>query len=210
MKEQKKKLKLFIMDNSDIFRRGLAEILRQEENFELSGCGEPSDEAEGLCAAAAPDVLLMHASTREVDKQLQIADRIKKKSEGTRVLVIAEFADVDYLLKIAASGCDGYVQSGISGRSLVKVIRNLGDDVCIFDRAVIDRLLLLEDERRVRQVEFSPRERRIVEMMAEGKSNAAIGQYLELSSGTVKNIVSDMLKRHRFKNRAQLVNALFL
>jgi DNA-binding NarL/FixJ family response regulator len=58
------------------------------------------------------------------------------------------------------------------------------------------------------RVEFSPRERKMVEMLAEGKSNAVIGKELGLSTGTIKNIISDMLKRYRFKNRAQLVNTL--
>ncbi|MDR1137322.1 MAG: response regulator transcription factor [Synergistaceae bacterium] len=212
MRERKKKLKVFIMDDSDIFRAGLTEILRREDDdFELADGGGGPDEAEAFCLASAPNVLIVHASKRNMDRQLQAAGRIKRGAEGIRVLIVAEFADVEYLLKIAASGCDGYVHSGISGRSLVNVIRNLGNDVCIFDRAVIDKLLLLEDERRAaRQVEFSPRERRIVEMMAEGKNNSAIAKELNLSGGTVKNTVSDMLKRHRFKNRAQLVNMLSL
>ena len=211
MEEQKEKLKLFVIDDSDIFRAGLCEILRaEEEDFELSGCGEPSDEVERLCMASAPNVLLLHASTGEIDKLLQRADRIRKKTEDIRILLIVEFSDIGYLLKIAASGCDGYVYSGISGRSLVKVIRKLGNDVYIFDRAIVNKLLSLEDERRTAKgAAFSPRERKIVEMLAEGKNNAAIGKELELSAGTVKNIISDMLKQYRFKNRVQLINALF-
>ncbi|MDR3354886.1 MAG: response regulator transcription factor [Synergistaceae bacterium] len=210
MKEMERKLKLFVMDDSDIFRAGLAEVLiRGREDFELSGCGETSDEAEELCATAAPDVLVVHASVREMDKHLQIIDRIKKKVEGVRVLVVAEFTDIEYLLKIAASRCDGYVHSSVSEDSLVRVIQNLANDVYIFDRTVIDKVLLLQDERRnARRTEFSQRERRIVEMMGEGRSNAAIAKELNLSAGTVKNIISDMLKRNHFKNRTQLVNAL--
>jgi DNA-binding NarL/FixJ family response regulator len=209
MKEQKRKLKLFIMDDSDIFRAGLIEILKEEEAFELSEGEDDLEAMEERCIAAAPDVLIVHSSTRDVNKQLQVANRVKKKAEGTRVLVITEFADIDYLLTITASGCDGYVHSGVSGRSLVKIIQKLGNDVYVFDRVVIDKLLLLEDERRTsRRVEFLPRERKLVEMLAEGKNNAAIGKELNLSTGTVKNIISDMLKRYHFKNRAQLVNAL--
>jgi DNA-binding NarL/FixJ family response regulator len=71
-------------------------------------------------------------------------------------------------------------------------------------------LLLVGDERRAAgRAELSPREHRIAEMLAEGKNNAFIGKELNLSAGTVKNIISDMLKRHHFKNRAQLVNVLF-
>jgi DNA-binding NarL/FixJ family response regulator len=209
MEEREKRLKLFIIDDSDIFRAGLAEVLgREEGGFDLSGCGKPSDETEALCAAASPDVLVIHSSAREMDKHFEIAGRLKKSVEGMRVLVIAEFTDIDYLMKIAASGCDGYVHNGISGRSLVRVIRNLGNDIYIFDRAVIDKMIFLDDKRRAGRTEFSPRERRIVEMLAEGENNAAIAKELNLSDGTVKNIVSDMLKRYHYKNRSQLVNAL--
>jgi DNA-binding NarL/FixJ family response regulator len=128
--------------------------------------------------------------------------------ENIRILAITEFNDIEYLLTIAASCCDGYVHSGISRRSLVRVIENLGDDVYIFDRVIINKMLSLQNDRLTVKVRFSPRERRIVEMLAEGKNNDAIGKELELSSGTVKNIVTKMLKRYRFKKRAQLVNEL--
>jgi DNA-binding NarL/FixJ family response regulator len=210
LKEQKRKLKVFIMDDSDIFRTGLAQILQQEEeDFELSGCVEYSDEAEKLCIAAAPDVILVHFSTREVDTHLQIVGRIKEKMENIRVLTIAGFNDIEYLLKIAASCCDGYVHSSIPRRSLMKVIKNLGNDIYIFDRATINKMLSLEDERRsANKVKFSPREHKIVKMLAEGENNAAIGKELELSTGTIKNIITKMLKRYQFKKRAQLVNEL--
>jgi DNA-binding NarL/FixJ family response regulator len=209
-KERVEKIKLFIIDDSEIFRVGLAEILRQEEAFALSGCGENSDETEKLCISAAPDVLLLHASLREVGEYLQVADRVKKKVRNVRILVISEFADVDYLLQIVASGCDGYVHANISGRSLKRVVRNLGSDLCIFDRTIIDKLLTLGDTRRGSiQVEFSSRERKVVEMLAEGKSNSDIGKELEFAPGAVKNIIARMLNRGHFKNRAQLVNELF-
>ena len=216
MKGQKENLNVFIMDSMDIFRFGLAEVLRQQE-FHVSGCGGVSDEAEELCVAAAPDVLLVHVSEREIENHLHVIDRMKSKARGTRILAIVEFYDMDCLLKIAASGCDGYVHSGISSPALVKVIRNLGNDVCIFDRTVIGKILRLEKERlkegRVESqgipgANFSPRERKIVELLAEGKNSAAIGKELNLAPGTVKNIVSDMMKRHHFKKRTQLVKAL--
>jgi DNA-binding NarL/FixJ family response regulator len=197
------------MDDSDVFRSGLAEILGQDENFELSGCGEYSDELEELCVAASPDILLLHALTSEADRHLEIVGRIKKKARGVRVLVISELTDIQYLFKIVASGCDGYVHGSIPGSSLKRVVRNLGEDICIFDRTIIDRLLLLEDESRAdNRVEFASRERRIVEMLAEGRNNADIGKELKLSAGTVKNLISKMLRRCHLKNRAQLVNLL--
>jgi DNA-binding NarL/FixJ family response regulator len=209
MEEQKKRLKLFVIDDSDIFRAGLAAVLgREEDDFDLSGCGKPSDETEALCAAASPDVLVIHSSAREMDTHFEIAGRLKGRAEGLRVLIIVEFTDIDYLMKIAASGCDGYVHSGISERALVRIIRNLGNDVYIFDRAVIDKMIFLNDKRRSGRTEFSPRERRIVEMLAEGENNAAIAKELNLSAGTVKNIISDMLKRYRYRKRSQLVSAL--
>ncbi|MDR2180386.1 MAG: response regulator transcription factor [Synergistaceae bacterium] len=215
MSEQKENLKLFIMDDRDIFRAGLAEILRQEkEDFEVAGCGELSDETEEACIEAAPDVLVIHVSEREMENHLQIIDRIKSEAEGTRILVIVDFNDTDGLLKVAASGCDGYVHSEISGQGLMRIIQKLGNDVCIFDRTVIDKILHLEEERMdeerqaVHRQDFSPRERKIVEMLAEGKNSTTIGAELELSAGTVKNIISDMMKRHHFRKRTQLVKKL--
>ena len=208
MEERVKKLKLFIIDDSAISRAGLAEILKQEEEFELSGCANHSDESEKLFVSAAPDVLLLHASAREADKHLQIAGRIKEKAHNIRVLVISEFADIDYLLKVVRSGCDGYVHGAISVHDLKKVVRNLGENLCIFDRTIINKLLVLEDGGQA-VVQFSSRERTIVEMLAEGKSNSDIGKELNLAPGTVRNIISDMLNRHHFKSRFQLINVLF-
>jgi DNA-binding NarL/FixJ family response regulator len=210
MKKQHEKLKLFVIDDRDIFRAGLAEILgREEEEFDLAGCGKLSDATEELCISAVPDVLLVHVPARETEGMLHVIGRIKDGAEGVRIMVIADAGDVNYLLKIAASGCDGYVHSDISETALTGVIRNLGNDVYIFDRTVIEKMLRLDEEHQApKRAEFSPRERKIVEMLGEGKSNAVIGKELNLSSGTVKNIVSDMLKRYHFRSRAQLVSEL--
>jgi DNA-binding NarL/FixJ family response regulator len=210
MKEQKKKLKLFVIDDRDIFRAGLAGILgREEGGFELAGCEKLSDETAERCIAAAPDVLLVYVPEQETESRLRVIDRIKDGAEGARILVIAEPGDMNYLLKIAASRCDGYVHSDISETALWGVIHNLGNDVYIFDRTVIEKMLRLEEGRQApKWADFSTRERKIVEMLGEGKSNAAIGKELNLSAGTIKNTVSDMLKRHHFKNRAQLVSVL--
>jgi DNA-binding NarL/FixJ family response regulator len=137
---------LFVVDDRDIFRAGLAEVLgREEEEFELSGCGKLSDETEKLCVAAAPDVLLVHVPEREAENHLLFIGRVKNAAESTRILVAAEAGDMNYLLKIAASGCDGYIHSDISETALMRVIRNLGNDVYIFDRTVIEKMLLLEE-----------------------------------------------------------------
>jgi DNA-binding NarL/FixJ family response regulator len=211
MEEHSEKLKLFIIDDSDIFRSGLAVIFGEDEKFELSGCCGHSDESEENCAAEAPNILLLHASAHESDERLQIVGRIKKNVQGIRVLVIAEFTDINYLLRIVASGCDGYVHASISGSSPKRVVKNLADDICIFDRTIIDKLLLLEADRNGgNRAEFSPRELRIVEMLAEGRNNAEIGKEMLLSAGTVKNIISGMLRRRHLKNRVQLIKSLSL
>jgi DNA-binding NarL/FixJ family response regulator len=146
IKERKRKLKLFVVDNADIFRAGLAGILgREEEEFELSGCGKLSDEAEKLCVAAAPDVLLVHVPEREAENHLLFIGRVKNAAESTRILVLAEGGGMSYLLKIAASGCDGYIHSDISETALTGVIRKLGSDVYIFDRTVIEKMLRTEE-----------------------------------------------------------------
>jgi DNA-binding NarL/FixJ family response regulator len=211
MKKKKRKLKVFIMDDSDIFRAGLIQMFEQRKgDFELTGREECSNEAEILCTVVAPDVLILHTSAWETDKQLQIAGRIKEKMKNTRVLFISEFDDTEYLLGILASSCDGHVHSGISRRSFIKAIKNFGHDSYTSDQEGIKRILSLKDNERAsaNKLDFRPRERQIVEMLRDGKNTATIAKELELSIGTVKNAVTRMLRRYQLKNKAQLVDAL--
>jgi DNA-binding NarL/FixJ family response regulator len=211
--ERKKKLKVFVMDDSDISRAGLAQIFEQEkESFELFGQEKCSDKGEKLCMAVAPDVLILHTQVRDTDKLLQIADRIKEKLENTQVLFISEFDDAAYLLKIVASSCDGYVHSSISRPSLLRAAKNIDEDLYTFDRATIKKILSLKNEpafdSKPKAPQLTPRERIIVELLKEGKDDNAIGKVLELSGGTVKNTVTNMLRRYKFKKRSQLVHEL--
>jgi DNA-binding NarL/FixJ family response regulator len=211
--EQKKRLKVFIMGDFEIFRAGLAHILEQkEEDFKLCGCEQYSGKMEKRCMTAAPDVILVHAPTRDADKYIEIAGKIKKAREGTRILAISESNDIGYLLTIAVSCCDGNVHSGISKSALVKTIENLGHlgkEIHIFDRATLVKMLPVKEEpQSANQVQFSARERQIVEMLRDGKNYIAIAQELELASGTVVNFITRMLRKYQFKKKAQLVNAL--
>ncbi|MDR2527596.1 MAG: response regulator transcription factor [Synergistaceae bacterium] len=200
------RIKLFVIDDSPIFRAGLIQVLKNETSLEISGSVEYSNESIKDCVLAAPEMLLLHLSSQDAGAHAKIIGSVRKKIPDLRILVISEYTDANYLLEVVTSGCDGYVLSSISERALKKIIRKLSADVCVFDRSMLSRFLLLSKKYRNDAMKMSPRERHIVELLANGMDNTEIADELGLAAGTIKNIISCMLQRWHFKKRTQLVN----
>jgi DNA-binding NarL/FixJ family response regulator len=193
-----------IIDDSPIFRRGLFCVLGEMVEFDIVACLESFSDVEERCL---PDVFLIHLATRKIDEQTQHIKKIRKNSPHVRILLISEYSDADYLMKVMESGCDGYVQQNVSEEVLRRVILNLNSGSCVFDRRIIDKFIdILSGDAQMSQL--SQREVAIIELIAEGRSNEEIALEIGLSTGTIKNAVSNMLQHYRFKKRAQLTSLL--
>lgn len=202
-----KKIKLAILDDSEIFRTGLCCILSKVDDFEITSCLDFKSE-ETPDFSEVPDVVLFHAAVKDTECHAQALNKAHKAAPLAKVLLISEFADVGYLSKISLSSCDGYVLRDVSEKALVRAIRNISTEVFVFDRNVISKFLQVNSRENRFGNELSPREFRMVRMVADGMTNGNIASELGLAPGTVKNIISGLLTRFDYRKRSQLVNLL--
>jgi RNA polymerase sigma factor (sigma-70 family) len=137
--------------------------------------------------------------------------QIRRRQPDTRVLFLTSFADEEIVLESIDAGGDGYLLKEIDEENLVQAIRNVAAGRSILDPAVTRRVL-----ERVKNTDthletpstnglgsLSPQERRVLALVAEGKTNKEIGQALGLSDKTVKNYLSNIMEKLQVTRRSQ-------
>ena len=207
--QKTEKTKLAIVDDCVIFRTGLRCILSEIPNFEIIMCRD-FNSGENIAFSEPPDVILIHSTTKDLEFQAEMLNRAKEAAPLAKVLLISEFSDMDYLLENLMSGCDGYVLRDVSENALIRAVTNVSTEIFVFDRNAIGKFLQMHGRGSSlgSARKLSSREMRVVEMVSEGMTNEKIASELELATGTVKNIVSDLLSRFKYQKRSQLVKLL--
>ncbi|HLI72484.1 MAG TPA: response regulator transcription factor [Acidimicrobiales bacterium] len=198
-------IRVFLLDDHEIVRRGLRELLEAEDDLEV--CGEASTAEEALArvpatkpAVAVLDVRLPDGSGVEVCRDLKSAD------PELQCLMLTSFADDEALFSAVMAGASGYVLKQIRGSDLVDAIRRVATGQSLIDPALTKRLMdrmrqPQEGDKRLAQL--TAQERRILDLVAEGMTNRQIAAELYLAEKTVKNYVSNVLMKLGFARRTE-------
>lgn len=198
-------VKVLIVDDHDIVRFGLRELIGAETGFEV--VGEAGTVAEALVKARAsrPDVVVM--DVRLPDGSGADACRaICAEFPSTRVLMLTSYSDEEAVLASVAAGAAGYVLKRLETRSLIEAIATVARGGSLLDPAVTPAVL-----ERVRTHEskppaadaLTPQETRILGLIGEGKTNREIAEALMLSENTVRNHVSNIFGKLGVSHRSQ-------
>jgi DNA-binding NarL/FixJ family response regulator len=196
-----------LVDDHEVVRGGIRALLEASDDIvvtaEAGSVQEAIDEAE----RARPDVVVM--DVRLVDGSgIEATREIRARRPATQVIMLTSFADDEALFASIMAGASGYVLKQVKGGELVRAIRAVGDGQSLLDplvtTAVLDRLRkgkhLMQDEKLAR---LSPQEERILQQVADGKTNREIGDDLQLAEKTVKNYVSSILSKLEVARRAE-------
>ena len=208
-----KHIRLLIVDDHEVTRLGLRTLLQSYPQFEIAG--ETSSVADTLEAAVRlqPDLILLDVRLAD-GSGIEVCRRIQKLDLETKVLVLTSFADDQVVFDAITAGADGYLLKEIHGDRLVQAIRDVVAGRSILDPAVTRRVMS-----RVSSPEMlaagnkldvlSAQERRVVALVAEGKTNKEIGHEMGLSDKTVKNYLSNAMEKLNLTRRSQAA-ALFI
>jgi two-component system response regulator DevR len=188
-------------------------LLQSYPQFEVAG--ETSSVNDTLEAAVRlrPDLILLDVRLAD-GSGIEVCRRIQKLDLETKVLVLTSFADDQVVFDAITAGADGYLLKEIHGDRLVQAIRDVVAGRSILDPAVTRRVMS-----RVSSPEMlaagnkldvlSAQERRVVALVAEGKTNKEIGHEMGLSDKTVKNYLSNAMEKLNLTRRSQAA-ALFI
>jgi two-component system, NarL family, response regulator DevR len=200
-----RRITVFLLDDHEIVRRGLRDLLEAEGDIEVIGESGSAVDAAGRIHALDPDVAVLDVRLPDGDGVLVCRD-LRSRHPRTACLMLTSFADDEALFNAIMAGAAGYVLKQIKGNDLVEAVRKVASGQSLLDPVVTARVLERvrkgpeQDERLARLTE---QERRILELLAEGLTNRQIGERLHLAEKTVKNYVTGVLAKLGMARRTE-------
>jgi len=199
------RVRLLIVDDSEVVRTGLRTLLGTETGIEV--IGEAMSVATGVEAALRlkPDVVLLDIRLPD-GTGIDACRQILKRSSDTRVLILTSVIDDTIVDEAIRAGAHGYLLKEIDGRGLVTAICDVAAGKSILDPAVTARVMQLVKSGGSGRDAFSslsPQEKRVLALIAEGCTNKEVGVKLGLSEKTVKNYLSTVFEKLHVSRRAE-------
>ncbi len=201
-------IRVFLLDDHELVRRGLHDLLSGESDIEVVGEAGLAAEALRRIPALLPDVAILDARLPD-GHGVDVCRDIRSSHPEVACLMFTSYDDDEALLAAIMAGASGYVLKQIRGTDFVDAVRRVAAGQSLLDPAVTRTVLA-----RVRQTEhreddplaaLTEQERKVLELIAEGLTNRQIGERLFLAEKTVKKYVSSLLAKLGLQRRAQAV-----
>jgi DNA-binding NarL/FixJ family response regulator len=200
-------LRLLVVDDHEVVRQGLVALLERRPGFEIVAEAGTAAQAVAEAARFEPDVVVMDVRLPD-GSGIEACRDIRTARPETKVIMLTSYPDEEAVLSAIVAGASGYLLKQIRGRDLVSALEAVGRGESLLDPAVTEKVL-----DRVRRAasgdetdelsQLTAQERRILLLVAEGKTNKEIAAEVFLSDKTVKNYVSSILAKLDLQRRAQ-------
>ena len=198
-------IKIFLLDDHEVVRRGVRDLLEAEADFVVVGEASTAAEALARVPAVRPDVAVLDVRLPD-GNGVEVCRELKSTLPDLACLMLTSFADDEALFDAIMAGAAGYVLKQIRGSDLVGAVRTVAHGGSLLDPKAAGAVMA-----RMRAPKapdplagLSEQERRILELIGEGLTNREIGQRLFLAEKTVKNYVSNLLAKLGFHRRTQV------
>ena len=199
-------IRVFILDDHELVRRGLIDILRTAPDIEVVGEASSATDALHRIPAVTPDVALLDARLPD-GNGIDVCREIRSKMPSVHCLILTSYDDDDALFAAVMAGAAGYLLKQVGGSDVVAGIRAVAQGKSLIDPSLTGKLLTRlrnpPASTRVEDDPLSPREHEILELITEGCTNRQIGERLYLAEKTVKNYVSSLLTKLGMERRTQ-------
>lgn len=200
-------LRLLVVDDHEVVREGLVALLSRREEFQV--VAEAGTVAEALAAARRfePDLVVMDVRLPD-GSGIEACRDIRAEFPATRIVMLTSYPDEEAVLSAILAGASGYLLKQIRGRDLVSALEAVGRGDSLLDPAVTERVLervrrIANGDEKDQLSDLTSQERKILRLVAEGKTNKEIAADVFLSDKTVKNYVSSILSKLNLQRRAQ-------
>ena len=199
-------IRVFLLDDHEVVRRGVHDLLATEEDIEVVGEAGSAAEALARIPAVTPDVAVLDVRLPD-GNGVEVCREVRSRNPEVRCLMLTSFSDDEALFDSIMAGASGYVLKAIRGTDLIAAVRDVAAGRSLLDPVATSRVLERlregggkEDERLAR---LTKQERRILDLIGEGMTNRQIGNELHLAEKTVKNYVSSLLAKMGMERRTQ-------
>ncbi|HET6379847.1 MAG TPA: response regulator transcription factor [candidate division Zixibacteria bacterium] len=201
-------LRVLVVDDHEVVRQGLVALLGRQQEFQVVAEAGSGEEALAAARRFQPDLVVMDVRLPD-GSGIEACRDIRSEYPQTRVVMLTSYPDEEAVLSAIIAGASGYLLKQVRGRDLVSALSAVGRGDSLLDPAVTERVL--ERVRRVASgaerdelADLTAQERRILMLVADGKTNKEIAAEVFLSDKTVKNYVSSILAKLNLQRRAQV------
>jgi len=199
------RIRVFLLDDHEIVRRGLRDLLEAEDDLVVVGESDSASEAERIIPVLRPDVAVLDARLPD-GSGIDVCRTIRSKDPSIQALILTSYDDEQALFAAIMAGAAGYVLKQVRSHDLVEAIRTVARGQSLIDPAVTANMLdrpQSEPEKPDELASLTDREKDILALIAEGLTNRQIGQRLFIAEKTVKNYVSSLLGKLGLERRTQ-------
>src|SRR5262245_24212118 len=203
-------IKVLIADDHGVVRKGVRFLLQQERDIEVAGEAEDGREAVRPAKVTGANVLIMDIAMPNLNG-IDATAQVGKVSPSTNVLILSMYSDEEYLIRALNAGAKGYLLKDQAEADLVRAVRSVAAGRTFFSPDIAQ--VLLEDYVRRLQRDgvqdsyslLTEREREVLQLLAEGKSNKEAAQHLNLSLHTVETHRTNLMQKLGLHNTAEIV-----
>ena len=198
-------IKVFLLDDHEIVRRGVRELLEAEPGIVVIGEAGTAESALARIPALRPDVAVLDVRLPDGDG-VSVCREIRSRLPDLACLMLTSFGDDEALFDAIMAGAAGYVLKQIRGIDLVGAVRTVASGASLLDPQAASRVMRRmrdQAERADPLAGLTPQERRILELIGEGLTNRQIGERMFLAEKTVKNYVSALFAKLGMQRRTQ-------
>ena len=198
-------IRIFLLDDHEIVRRGVRELLEAEDDMEVVGEAGTVELALARIPPTRPQVAVLDVRLPD-GNGIEVCREIRSRQPEVACIMLTSFSDDEALLQAVLAGVSGYLLKQIRGTDIVDAVRRVASGQSLLDPALTERVRSqfskepAEDERLAR---LTNQERRILVLIAEGLTNRQIGEEMHLAEKTVKNYVSNLLAKLGMERRTQ-------
>lgn len=200
------KVRVFLLDDHEVVRRGLRELLESEGDIEVIGEAGTASAASARIPALRPDVAILDARLPD-GSGIEVCRHIRSADPNIRAIILTSFDDDEALFAAIMAGAAGYVLKQVTGQDLLSAVRHVAAGASLLDPQVTERVMQRlrdgSDSEPDELKSLTAQERRILELVAEGLTNRQIGERLFLAEKTVKNYMSNILAKLGLERRTQ-------
>ena len=203
-------MRVLLADDQGIVRRGLRALLETERGLEVVAEASDGHEALRLCESTAPDIAILDVAMPRLNG-IEVAARVLKQRPELRVIVLSMHSDESYVVRALSAGARGYLLKEATDDDLLPAVRAVARGKTFFSPAV--SAMLLEDHVRHLQQRgledsyhlLTDREREVLQLLAEGRSNKEVAAALNVGLSTIETHRGNLMQKLDLHNTAEIV-----
>jgi len=203
-------IRLFLVDDHDLIRRGLGAFIDAQEDMEVAGEASTAEAALARIPAVRPDIVVLDVRLPD-GNGVEVCRELRSQVDGLRVVMLTSFTDESALVDSIVAGAEGYLLKTTTGDDLIVALHRVAAGQSLVDpsltASIFERLRNTRGEGEP-EARLTAQEQRVLDLIAEGLTNREIAERMHLAERTIKNYVSNMLGKLGMRHRTEA--ALFV